>query len=76
MYMFTFKNEVYRNINGLKMGPVFAGIFVIEFERTVVPSPPQYKKLWKRYVADTISIIKIGLIDYILSTLNSLGPTN
>lgn len=76
MYIFTFNNEVYLNINGLKMGPVFAGIFRVEFERTLVPTLPQYTKPWKRYVADTISIIKIGLIDYILSTLNSLGPTN
>ena len=76
MYIFTFNNEVYLHIDGLKLGPAFAGNCVVEFERTLVLTLPQNTKLWKRYLADTISIIKAGLIDYILSTLNSLGPTN
>ena len=71
---FTFNNEIYKQKDGVAMGsplgPVLAGIFMVELERKVVPTIVEVK-LWKRYVDDTIAVVKIGCEEYILSVLNS-----
>ena len=59
---------------GSLLGPVLAGIFVIDLERSLVPLLTGELSFWKRYVDDTITFVKIGTADHILSMLNNLHP--
>ena len=72
---FTFNGEVYVQIDGVAMGsplgPVLAGIFMVELERKLVPTLVAHVKSWKRYVDDTIAYVKIGSTEYVISVLNS-----
>ena len=43
---------------GSPLGPVLAGIFMVELERTILPTLREHMSPWKRYVDDTISYIK------------------
>ena len=56
---------------GSALGPVLANIFMVELERTVVPSPSDKIKLWKRYVDDTIVFVITDEIKNVWSSLNS-----
>ena len=55
---------------GSPLGPVLAGIFVVELERTIWPALREHMSPWKRYVDDTISYIKEESIEHVLSKLN------
>ena len=55
---------------GLLLGPVLAGIFMFELERTILPTLREHMSPWKRYVDDTISYIKEESIEHVLSKLN------
>ena len=72
---FSFNNEIYVQNNDIAMDsplqPVLANIFMIELERTFVPSLSDKMKLCKRYVVDTIAFIKTNQIKNVLSSLNS-----
>ena len=73
---FTYNRKIFVQTDGVAMGsllgPVFADIFMIELEKTLLPDIYiQYIKFWRRYVDDTISYVKIGSIKHILSLLNS-----
>ena len=72
---FTFNNIVYQQIDGVAMGsplgPVIAGIFMVDLETKLIPQMSDFLKLWKRYVDDTLCIIKIGTLDLILTQLNN-----
>ena len=50
--------------------PVLAKIFMVELERTAIPSLSDKTKLWKRYVDDTITFVKTDEIKKVLSFLN------
>ena len=52
---------------GLPLGPVLADIFMVELENMLVPTLTEYMKLWKRYLDDTISFVKMGSVEYIVS---------
>ena len=71
---FTFNNEVYVQVDGVAMGsplgPVIAGIFMVELETKLLTSFGNSVQLWRRYVDDTFCIIKLGFKDNILSSLN------
>ena len=56
---------------GSALGPVLANIFMVELERTIVPSPSDKIKLWKHYVDDTIVFVKTDEIKNVWSSLNS-----
>ena len=56
---------------GSPLGPVIAGIFMLELERTLLPRLIEYMTLWKRYVDDTIATIKLTSIDHVLKILNT-----
>ena len=43
----------------LPLGPVIAGIFMVELERNLLPTLSQYMTSWKRYVDDAISYVKV-----------------
>ena len=72
---FSFSNEIYMQNDGVAMGfplgPVLANIFMVELERTIIPSFSDKIKLWKRYVDDTSTFVKTDEIKDILSSLNS-----
>ena len=72
---FSFNNEIYVQNNDIAMDsplqPVLANIFMIELERTFIPSLSDKMKLCKRYVVDTIAFIKTNQIKNVLSSLNS-----
>ena len=59
---FSFNNDIYTQTDGVAMGsplgPVLAGIFMVELERTVLPTLKDHMSTWKRYVDDTITYIK------------------
>ena len=56
---------------GSPLGPVLAGIFMVRLERTLIPKLTEHMNPWKRYVDDTISIIKETSISRVLTVLNS-----
>ena len=70
---FTFKEEVYRQKDGVAMelplGPVLAEIFMAELENNIVPVLQENLSFWKRYEK-----IKIGTINYITTILNKFDP--
>ena len=72
---FSFSNEIYMQNDGVAMGfplgPVLANIFMVELERTIIPSFSDKIKLWKRYVDDTSTFVKTDEIKDVLSSLNS-----
>ena len=53
------------------LGPVLANIFMVKLERNTIPALSNDMLLWKRYVDDTICLIKITSINKVLDTLNS-----
>ena len=53
------------------LGPVIAGIFMVELEKNLIPTLSQHMKSWKRYVDDTISYTKVDCIEHVLNALNS-----
>ena len=63
---FTFKDVVYLQADGVAMGsplgPVLAGIFMVDLERSLVPLLTAELSFWKRYVDDTITFVKIGTV--------------
>ena len=72
---FTFNNEIYQQCDGVAMGsplgPVIAGIFMVELEKSLIPNLMEHMSPWKRYVDDTIAVIKLSSIEHVLSILNS-----
>ena len=55
---------------GSPLGPVLAAIFMVELERTILPTLREHMRPWKRCVDDTISYIKEESIEHVLSKLN------
>ena len=72
---FSMNGDIYLQIDGVVMGsplgPVLAGIFMVELERSLVPKLSNYIKLWKQFVDDTITFANIEAIDCIF-TVNVL----
>ena len=59
---------------GSPLGPVLAGILMVDLERSLVPLVTAELSFWRRYVDDTITFVKIGTVDHILSMLNNFDP--
>ena len=74
---FSFNNDIYIQSDGVAMGsplgPVLANIFMVKLENDVIPTLSNLT-LWKRYVDDTIAVIKNGEMNNILQKLNSFHP--
>ena len=73
---FKYNRKIFVQTDGVAMGsplgPVFADIFMIELEKTLLPDNYiQYIKFWRKYVDDTICYVKIRSIKHILSLLTS-----
>ena len=75
---FTFNGDIYLQTDGVAMGsplgPVLAGIFMVHLERSLVPVLKDQLSFWKRYVDDTITFIKTGSAENVLSILNNFHP--
>ena len=71
---FTYNNQTYQQIDrvamGSPLGPVIAGIFMVQMETETVPKLRENVKVWKRYVDDTFCVIKKGTDKAILNELN------
>ena len=52
---------------GSLFGPFLVNIFMVELERTIVPSLSDKIKLWKRYVDETIDFFKTEEIKNVFS---------
>ena len=76
---FSFNGQFYLQKDGIAMGsplgPVIAGIFMVELERSLLPKLFSYITSWKCYVDDTIAYVKIDAIDQVLSILNLFHET-
>ena len=71
---FSYNGDIYTQVDGVAMdsplGPVHAGIFMVELERTILPTLREHMRPWERYVDDTISYIKEESIEHVLTKLN------
>ena len=71
---FQYDGKIYRQVNGVAMGsplgPVLANIFMVELEKSLVPTMQEKVALWFRYVDDTFTFVKKGCIDQVLMRLN------
>ena len=72
---FTFESRTYVKIDGVALGSplgqVVKDIFMIEIENSSLPNLTKYVTFWKWYVDHTLCFVKIGIIELILSVLNS-----
>ena len=59
---------------GSPLGPVLAGIFMVTLERWLVPKLNVCINFWRLYRDGTITFVKIGSIEYLLSVLNNFHP--
>ena len=59
---------------GSPLGPILAGIVMVELENTRIPKLKQHIKNWRRYVDDTFVYVKNGFIEYVLSVLETFRP--
>ena len=53
------------------LGPVLAGIFMVELETRVIPTVTDNISHWRRYLDDTFLFIKKGYVGHVLARLNS-----
>ena len=81
---FRYSNWIYQQNGGVAMGsplgPVLAGIFMVELETSVIPTLGRLLLKWKIYVDNTFCYIKIGTVN-ILNEWNGFHqnislPTN
>ena len=47
---------------------------MVNLGRSLVPKLNVYINFWRRYVDDTITIVKIGSVEYLLSVMNNFHP--
>ena len=68
---FSYNGHIYTQEDGVAMGlplgPILAGLFMVELERTILPTLREHTSPWKRYVNDTISYIKEESIEHVLN---------
>ena len=76
---FTLYGESYVQTDGVAMcsplGPVLAGIFMVELENTLVTTLSNHLMSWKRYVNDTNCFLKEDSIEHVMSVLNGFHPS-
>ena len=71
---FSLNGKIYKQVDGVAMGsplgPVLANVFMVEFEKQVLPLLTGKVSSWERYVDDTFTFVKKGEIDNVISILN------
>ena len=64
---FSYNHDIYIQRDGVAMGsplgPVFAGIFMVNLGRSLVPKLNVYINFWRRYMNDTVTFVKIGSVE-------------
>ena len=50
---------------------LIAGIFMVELEKFLIPTLTEHMTSWKRYVDNTIAVLKLTSIEHVLSILNN-----
>ena len=76
-----FRGQVYQQKFDTAMGspvsPIVANLFMEDLEQRAIESAPEElrPKLWKRYVDDTLEVIKRGKVEEWSTHLNSMDPT-
>ena len=75
---FTFNKDIYTQTDGVAigspLGPVLAGIIMVELENTMVLRLNNHLYFWRRYVGDTFRFVKEEIIILVLEQLNSYHP--
>ena len=75
---FTFQCRFYEQIEGAAMGPpispIVANLFMENLEVKAINTSPYPHSLWKRYVDDTLIIIKTAHRSSFLEHINSIDP--
>lgn len=56
---------------GSSLGPVIAGIIMVELEKGMVPKLKDRLCFWKRYIDNTVAIVKEPSIEHVPQELNS-----
>ena len=68
---FSYNNDISIQRDGVAMGsplgPVLAGILMVNLKRSLVPTLNVCVIFWRRYVDDTINSVKIGSVECLLS---------
>ena len=63
---FSYKGIVYQQCDrvatGSLLGPMLTGTFIVHLKRKLIPTLTEHMNTWKRYVDDTVSIIKVTSI--------------
>ena len=78
---FMFRGQVYQQKFGTAMGspvsPIVANLFMEDLEQRAMESASAELRptLWKRYVDDTLEVIKRGKVDAWSAHLNNMDPT-
>ena len=75
---FTFNKDICEQIDGVTMGsplgPVLAGIIMVELENTMVARLSNHLYFWRRYVDDTFTFLKEESITFVEEQLNLYHP--
>ena len=75
-----FRGQIYQQKFGTAMGspvsPIVANLFMEDLEQRAMESASEELRpaLWKRYVDDTLEVIKRGKVDEWPAHLNKYGP--
>ena len=75
---FSFQGRFYQQLEGTAMGspisPIIANLFMEDLETRALNTSQHPPSLWKRYVDDTLTIIKKDHKDTFLDHINSIDP--
>ena len=74
---FTCNDGIYTQNDGVAMGsplgPVLAGVYMVELETKLIPSMIEYMLPWKRYVDDTITAVREDSVEKAVAVLNGFN---
>ena len=72
---FCLGGDIYQQNDGVAigspLGPVLAGIFMVELDTRIIPTVTDSISHRRRYVDDTFVFIKKGCVEHVLARLNS-----
>ena len=60
---------------GSPLGLVLARIIMVELENSIIPKLNNHSCFWKRYVGDTLTIVKEGSINHVLQQFLPFIPS-
>ena len=60
---------------GSPLGLILARIIMVELENSIIPKLNNHSCFWKRYVGDTLTIVKEGSINHVLQQFLPFIPS-